>query len=177
MVQSGGIHEALVCLLRTHDTALLSTVLVTLMTLAEHAGVAVAVAALNCMDVLLRILEDYDVRFGLLAVDLLHALCRYKVIAAHACPSSTRVGGVRRESCDAGKKPEGWGLSGETGASVRARAAYRPSAASIRMLFVTRSSTPAVPLQGVFLFVCERRQRRAHPCARSFGLPACKRPD
>jgi len=23
----------------------------------------------------------------------------------------------------------------------------------------------------------ERRQRRAHTCARSFGLPACKRPD
>ena len=23
--------------------------------------------------------------------------------------------------------------------------------------------------------VCERRQRRAHPCAPSFGLPACKR--
>ena len=25
------------------------------------------------------------------------------------------------------------------------------------------------------LCVCERRVRRAHPCARSFGLPACKR--
>ena len=25
--------------------------------------------------------------------------------------------------------------------------------------------------------VCERRQRRAHPCAPSFGLPARKRPD
>jgi hypothetical protein len=103
MVQSGGIHEALVCLLRTHDTALLSTVLVTLMTLAEHAGVAVAVAALNCMDVLLRIVEDYDVRFRLLALDLLHALCRYKVTAASVQPPlrlSSAV--IRREKSTVG---------------------------------------------------------------------------
>ena len=75
------------------------------MTLAEHAPLAVEVAALNCMDVLLRIVEDYDVRFGLLAADLMHGLCRYRV----NCGELLAASGVGKVSESGRGREKGYG--------------------------------------------------------------------
>eukprot|EP00241_Pyramimonas_parkeae_P015086 CAMPEP_0114282738 /NCGR_PEP_ID=MMETSP0059-20121206/3718_1 /TAXON_ID=36894 /ORGANISM="Pyramimonas parkeae, Strain CCMP726" /LENGTH=580 /DNA_ID=CAMNT_0001403399 /DNA_START=306 /DNA_END=2044 /DNA_ORIENTATION=+ len=87
MMHAGKVHLTLVCLLRTHNTALLSAVMVALIQLAQGPACAAAIGSGDCMDSLVRILEDYDALFRLLAADLLHVVCRQRCTCAELVAS------------------------------------------------------------------------------------------
>ncbi|KAK3288119.1 hypothetical protein CYMTET_4424 [Cymbomonas tetramitiformis] len=70
------VHETLVYLLRTGELSLLPLLLVALMSLAERPECSNAIGELDCVDVLLRVLEEYAIQLKGLAADVLATLCR-----------------------------------------------------------------------------------------------------
>lgn len=76
------IHDTLTQLLNCNDPAVLPLVLVAQIGFAVHREHFKLVSSSNCLDVLLRIVQHYDLPFKRLAADLLALLSRREVVVS-----------------------------------------------------------------------------------------------